>query len=977
MKTTIITAIILSAMTIETFAQKTTTTHKSPDNKYSYTTVEGDPLGVRYYTLENGLTVILSVNKTEPRIQTFIAVKAGSKNDPSDHTGLAHYLEHMMFKGTDRYGTKDYFTEKISLDQIDHLYEEYNHTKDDAKRAEIYKKIDSVSGIAAQSAIANEYDKMVTAIGATGTNAFTSVEETVYINNIPSNEIEPWLTIEGERFRSPVFRIFHTELEAVYEEKNRGLDNDDVKVDEALMSGLFQNHPYGTQTTIGTIEHLKNPSLKAIKEYYQKYYVPNNMAVIMAGDFDPDHTVELVDKYFSKLPSQPIPAFTFKPETEKDQPIIKTVLGPKAEEVDIAYRFPGAGTRDAMMLRITNSLLYNHKAGLIDINLVKSQKLLDARAYEETFKDYSYQIISGEPAPGQKLEDVKDLLIGQIEKIKKGDFDESLITAIINNLKLEEIQKQESSATRAYILMNAFATGRDWADVLAENESIKKVTKAEIVEFANKWYKNDYVVVYKKIGEDKSVVKVPKPPITQVPINRDDVSPFASRILHMKAAPIQPVFLDYQKDIKEVYLKNNVPLYYLKNTENGRFTLYYFLDMGKDNDTRLPIAASYLQFVGTDKYTADQVSEEFYKLAASFGVSAGLDRTYLYLSGLQENFEASLALFEDLLNHAKPDQKALDGLIANTIQERENQKKDKNVILNRGMVFYAKYGSKNPFNNNLSNAELKKLKAEDMVAYLKELSTYKHKIYYYGPASSEDVASSLNKKHNTPSTLKDYPKAYPFAAQNIADNKVYFTDFDMVQANIYWVAKADAYSVKELPATYLFNEYFGGGMGSIVFQTLRESKALAYSTTSRTETPNRRNDPFFTTAFIGTQADKLNEAITGMNDLLHTMPETETLLENARRGLKSQIEAQRIIRTDILMNYDQALRMGNDHDIRKDIYDNVGNLTMTDIEKFHQENYGDKKYTYCVLASKQKIKMEDLEKYGKVENLTLEQIFGY
>jgi predicted Zn-dependent peptidase len=976
MKEKLLTALILSIMTIPATAQKTIT-KTSPDQKYTYTTVLGDPLAVRYYTLANGLTVILSVNKAEPRIQTFIPVRAGSKNDPADHTGLAHYLEHMMFKGTDKYGTMDYATEKIYLDQIDQLYEDYNHTTDETKRAEIYKKIDSVSGIAAKYAIANEYDKMATALGATGTNAFTSVEETVYINNIPSNQLENWLILEAERFRCPVFRIFHTELEAVYEEKNRGLDNDDVKVDEALMSGLFQHHPYGTQTTIGTIEHLKNPSLEKIKEYYNTYYVPNNMAVIMAGDFDPDTAIALVDKHFSKMEPKTLPVFAFQPETEATAPIIKNVTGPKSEEVDIAFRFPGAGTRESMMLRITNSLLFNNKAGLIDINLVKSQKLLDAGTYQSAYRDYSYQVIQGEPATGQKLEEVKDLLIGEIEKIKKGQFDEGLIQAIVNNMKLDEINKQENNGSRAYILMDAFATGRAWADVLQENEDLKKVTKAEIVAFANKWYKNDYVVVYKRIGEDKSIVKVPKPPITQVVINRDNISPFADMIVHASAKPLTPVFLDYKTAIKKANLNHDVPLYYLKNTENERFTMYYFLDMGKDNDTKLPLASNYLQLLGTDKYTADQVSEAFYRLAANFGVSAGYDRTYMYLSGLQENFDATLELFEHLLHNAKPDQKALDALISNTLQERENQKMDKNVILNRGMVFYAKYGARNSFNNNISTANLKKLKADDMAAYLKNLTGYKHKVYYYGPASIDDVVSIMNIKHQTPAELRPYPAAADFEAQSNTESKVYFTNYDMVQANIYWVATSGPYSVEALPATSLFNEYFGGGMGSIVFQTLRESKALAYSTTSRYETPNRRTDPFFTTAFIGTQADKLNEAITGMNDLLQHMPVSDILLENARRGLKGQIEAQRIIRNDILMNYDQAMRMGNDHDVRKDVYDNLEKLTMRDVEKFHKDNYETKKYSYCILASKDKINMADLEKYGKVEELSLEQIFGY
>jgi predicted Zn-dependent peptidase len=961
---------------MEITANKTITT-KSTDLKHSYTTVAGDPLGVRFYILENGLTVILSVNNAEPRIQTFIAVRAGSKNDPADHTGLAHYLEHMMFKGTDKFGTKDYKAEKPYLDEIDRLYEEYNHSTDETKREEIYREIDKVSGVAARYAIANEYDKMATALGAVGTNAFTSVEETVYINNIPANELENWLVMESERFRHPVFRIFHTELEAVYEEKNRGLDNDDVKIEEALLAGIFRNHPYGTQTTIGTIEHLKNPSLKKIKEYFNTYYVPNNMAVIMAGDFDPDTAIVLIDKYFSYMKPGSLPEFHFIPETESRQPTVKEVFGPKAEEVNIGFRFPGAGTREALLLKITNLLLFNHKAGLIDINLVKSQKLLEAWADKASYKDYSFQILQGMPSTGQKLEDVKDLLLDQVEKIKKGDFDESLITAIINNLKLEDIRKQESNQTRAYILMDAFATGRNWNEVVAENEDLKKITKQNIIDFANTWYTNDYTIVYKRLGEDKNIVKIKKPPITQVVINRDDVSPFANSILHAKAKPIQPVFLDYDTQIQKTGLNQGVPVFYLKNTENDRFTMYYYLDMGQDNDLKLPIASQYLQFIGTNKYIPEQISQEFYKLAASFGISAGYDRTYIYLSGLQENFEATLELFEHLLHEAKPDQTALNALVHNIIQERNNQKKDKNIILNRAMVYFAKFGNVNSFNHNLSDEELMKLEAEDMTSYIRHLTAYRHKIYYYGPASLQQITDTLNKKHITPSSLKELPVAIKFEAQYPDADKVYFTEFDMVQANIYWVAKASPYNIKLLPIAALFNEYFGGGMGSIVFQTLRESKALAYSTTSRFETPNRRNDPFFTTAYIGTQADKINEAMTGMNDLLHNMPETDVLLENARQGLKSSIAVQRIIRNDILMNYDQAVRMGNDHDVRKDIYENLDLLTMNDLKQFHDENCNYKKYYYCILAARDKINMDDLQKYGIVEELSLEQIFGY
>ncbi|MDM8177654.1 insulinase family protein [Olivibacter sp. 47] len=258
---------------------------------YTYRYVTNDPTQSRFYTLKNGLTVILSPSTKEPRIQTYIAVKAGSKTDPASHTGLAHYLEHLLFKGTDKFGTLTWSKEQPLLNQIDKLYEQYNSTTDSAKRKAIYTEIDRVSGEAAKFAIANEYDKLMANMGSQGSNAFTSFEQTVYIENIPSSSIDKFLAVQAERFRNPIFRIFHTELEAVYEEKNRGLDNDGTKVFESMFENLFPNS-YGKQTTIGTIEHLKNPSLIAIRDYYRTYYVPNNMAIIMSGDFNPDLVIK-------------------------------------------------------------------------------------------------------------------------------------------------------------------------------------------------------------------------------------------------------------------------------------------------------------------------------------------------------------------------------------------------------------------------------------------------------------------------------------------------------------------------------------------------------------------------------------------------------------------------------------------------------------------------------------------------------------
>ncbi|MEX2379910.1 MAG: pitrilysin family protein, partial [Vicingaceae bacterium] len=410
----------------------------------NYETVANDPTDTRIYTLENGLKVYLSVNKEKPRINTAIAVRAGSKNDPATATGLAHYLEHMLFKGTDKYGTMDFEKEAPLLDQVDSLYEIYRNTKEKAEREALYAQIDSISQLASKYAIANEYDKMVSELGAEGTNAYTSFEQTVYVNDIPSNQIGRWLQIEAERFRNPQFRLFHTELETVYEEKNRTLDSDFRKAWYATFDALFPNHQYGQQTTIGTIEHLKNPSLQEIKKYYNTYYVPNNMAICMAGDFNPDSVIAEIRENFGGMEPKEVPEFEVIQEDPITDVIEREVYGPDAEFMYMAYRFDGEGSKDADLVTIADMILSNQSAGLIDLNLNQKQKVLSASSFSYVLDDYSTHIFNGKAKENQTLEEVRDLLLAQIDSLKAGAFPDWLMEAIINDMKLSEIKRLEN-----------------------------------------------------------------------------------------------------------------------------------------------------------------------------------------------------------------------------------------------------------------------------------------------------------------------------------------------------------------------------------------------------------------------------------------------------------------------------------------------------------------------------------------------------
>ena len=960
---------------------------------YRYESVPGDPLGVRIYKLDNGLTVYLSDYKDAPRIQTYLAVRAGSKNDPATATGLAHYLEHMVFKGTSQLGTQDWAKEKVELDKIEALYEVYRGQRNDpVARKRTYHQIDSISGVAAKYAVPNEYDKVMGAIGAKGSNAHTSNEETVYQEDIPSNQLEKWAAIQAERLREMVPRLFHTELEAVYEEKNRGLDSDFNKEFEALNASLYPTHPYGTQTTIGTIEHLQNPSITEIKKYFGQYYVPNNVALCLSGDLDFDQTIRTIDKYFGAMPSKPVPVFNAPVEAPLMAPITKEVLGPQSENVMIGFRLPGKASKDAVRLRMLDKILTNGQAGLIDLDLNQQQKVLEAASFTELNDDYSTHVIYGTPRAGQKLEDVKGLMLGELAKVKAGNFPDWLIPAIINNEKLTRTKSYESNEARASAMYEAFIERIDWKDYLQQQNDFGMLTKVEIVKFANDNYGPNYVTVFKRTGVDPNKVKVVKPTITPVPANRDVSSAYYKQLTALPSTELQPVFVDYKKDIQETEIKPGLPLYYTHNAENGLFNLYYVFDLGNNQDPRWGLAADYLQYLGAGQYTAAQLQQEFYKLGCSFSVNSGPDRTFVTLNGLDANLGPALKLFEQLLNAPKPDAAALKNMVAGVLKQRQDAKLEKSVILQSAMVNYVKYGSKNAFTNILSEKELKALKPEQLTSLIQKLETYQHRVLYYGPRGlrghgevevgtsrqlPDGIADLLVNAHQTPAKLTPAPAAKDFAEQPMKDKKVYWVDYNMVQAEILFLTKGDLYSKDMVPTVALYNEYFGGGMGSIVFQDLRESKALAYSAYSGYSNADKLGRSNYNLSYIGTQSDKLPEAMAGMEALLTDMPVAEANLEIAKNAIRNSISTERITKGNILMSYERAKRLGLDYDLRRDVYASTQKMNFADLKKFQTSKIKGQNQVILVIGSKDRLNFKELAKYGQVQQLTLKEIFGY
>ncbi len=944
---------------------------------YKYESVDGDPLKARIYTLDNGLKVYLSVYKDAPRIQTAIAVRTGGKNDPTDNTGMSHYLEHMMFKGSDEFGTADYASEKVVLDQIENDFEVYRKTTDPDKRKMIYHEIDSLSQIASTFAIANEYDKLVGVIGAKGTNAFTGTEETVYINDIPSNKVEPWLDIEYERFKDPVFRLFPTELETVYEEKNISLDTDEDKIYDTLMYYLFPHNTYGTQSVIGTVEHLKNPSLKSLKAYYASRYVPNNMAILMAGDFDPDQVIAQIDARFGKLEPKPVTQYKANPEPPITKPIVKEVLGPDAESVTIGFRLGGVKSADADLAELFSEIMSNGTAGLLDLNLNKAQKVLSSQSSTYSMADFTADIYEGKAKDGQSLEEVKDLILGQIGLVKQGNFPDWLIPAIITNMKLREIRREETNSGRVFSMLDGFIQEIPRKDEVAKIDRISKITKADVVAWANKNYGDNYVVVYKRTGTAPEPVKVVKPEITPVNLNRDAESEFYKKIIAEKTKEIEPVFVDYDKAITHATMKQNIPVLYVKNEESPTFSLSYYLPMGTNQDKLLGTALDYLEYLGTSKYSPKEIQEEFYKLGCSFSVSSSSDEMRVILTGLNENMEKGVQLFEHLLADAQPNPDALANLVSDNLKKRDDAKLNKGTILWNAMYNYGVYGEKSPFTNILTEQELKTLKPEDLIPVIKGITGYEHKVLYYGPMPVDQLIKVLNTGHKVPPILKPVPAGARFTEQDNNATKVYAVDYDMKQVEIVMLSKSTTYDKSVLPEIRLFNEYFGGGMNSIVFQEIRESKGLAYSASGGYRTaawPWLHNYIF---AYIGTQTDKLPEAMKTMFGIFNQMPESEKALAASKDALLNKIRTERITKGNILNTYLSLQKFGIGYDVRRDVYTRVPGMKFADLKAFQEQMIKDKNYNIMVLGKSEKLDMSVLEKYGPVTKLKLEDVFGY
>ena len=934
--------------------------------------------GLQEYKLDNGLTVFLWEDKDATDVHGRVVCRAGAVDEPSDYSGLAHYLEHMLFKGTDKIGAIDWEKEKPLYEQIIKLYDEFNAETDENKRLELIKKINEVSLEAAQYGATDDFSNLTESYGGDNLNAFTSYDLTAYFNTFPAGALEKWLEINSERLLNPVFRSFQAELENVYEEFNMYQDDLGTHQRTFLFGNIYKGTPY-ERDVIGFQHHLKNPSLSKLIEFFQTWYVPNNMAICLSGDFNPDEMVAIIEKHFGGMkPNPQLPVLEVKEEAPITTPIVREVWGLEAENLMLAWRTPKASDKDADSMNLLANLLYNGQAGLIDLNVNQQQKVLGAYAGMYSQADHSLLIMAGNPKAGQTLEEVKDLMLAEVEKLRKGEFDEGLLQATVNNYKLSKEAVLESNGGRANMFVSSFINGTDWADEVTFIDRLSKFTKEDMVALANKYLgAESYVVVYKREGKDPNEKIITKPAITPIKMNRDTASVFLNEVVASVVEPIEPKFVDFEKDMNILQAQSGIEVLYKQNTTNRTFELEYIFDMGDYHDKALSMAAQYLEYLGTSDMTPEEVKRAFYDMACGFSVNPGNERTYLSLSGLHENMPKAIALFEKLLADAQVNAAAYTNLVNDELKARQDAKLDQSQNFAR-LSAYAQYGPKNPYTHILSEKELKAMNPQQLVDRIHALNGYKHRVLYYGPASQEELLALLKAEHKVPETLKEVPAAEPFAYQTTDKTRIFVAPYVAQQTYISQFSnRNEAYDVAIEPQLALYNEYFDGNMGSIVFQEMRESRGLAYGASASFSLPSYSKYPFVYRSRISTQTDKMMDAIGAFDEIINDMPQSEPAFDLAKNGSIDRLRTQRINKSSVLWEYVDAQDMGVTVNRDKAYYDFLQTATLQDVVKFQQQWVKGRTYHFAILGDKKHLDMKALKQMGEVIELTTEDIFGY
>ncbi|MBI4369269.1 MAG: insulinase family protein [Elusimicrobia bacterium] len=932
------------------------------------TPLADDPMGVTVHRLENGLTVYLSPNHQTPRVEAWIAVRGGSKLDPQDLTGMAHYLEHMLFKGTTRLGTLDFDKEKVHLDRIEALYNELFKTTDPKKRNNIYKEIDAENIEAGKFAAPNEIDKLYTTWGFNGVNAFTSKEAIVYVCDFPKNRLEQWSQVEEDRFKNPIFRLFQSEIEAVYEEKNRSMDNAERILRDALISELYKGHPLGL-TTLGSMDHLKNPNVSRMKEYFDRYYVPNNMAVILAGDFEPAEALGIIRQRFGSWQPKNF-SLPKLPQLPKFSDVKRLTVNYEAEEkVVIAWPAISHNDPDWPALRMLDMVMDNSETGIINLDINQQQKVKAAGSGPDTYNEGGSWQMWAIPKKDQTLEQAEDLLMQSLAKLKSGAFTQEDLTAILTNYEISEKARLESNGARVQMMADSFIEEKSWEESAQWVNRLRAVRKDDILRVAGQYLGQGRVVIYRR--KDKpEIPSMTKPGFTKIDIDPTKQSSFFGELAAQKAAAIAPRWVKEGEDFRiEKFPWGK--LYAVKNPMNDLFSIEFQFERGWRQERELCQAFNLLEFAGADEMDPQTFKRKLYSLGTSMGFYCGEYYSGVSLSGIEMNFDESLALMKLRLEKPRIEPDTLKKMVEVTLGRRKDEKLDPRSV-HSALGSLAMLGPKSPQINRLSNQELEALTTDDLKSRLGRVFDYERKISYVGIREPKALAAALA---DSKTAFVKTAKRPPYEYLRTPKPKVYFVHRDMVQSQAGFFAADERVNPKKWIDYITYSEYMGGGMSGVIFQEVRESRSLAYAASGSYSKGSIQGDENMLYGYVGCQADKTIEAANLMVELFQNMPASVERFNQAKQAILESYRTDPLTFRSIngaVMSWEE-LGLGT-KDPRPSRMKKAMKFKLSDLEKF-AARFQKRPITVYILGNKNRVDWEGLKKIGDFEEKQIPELF--
>jgi len=932
-------------------------------------------LKLNCYKLENGLSVYLNEDSNASTVMGLVAIKGGSNLDPEDATGLAHYFEHIMFKGTKKLGTLDYASEKIYLDSITACYDQLIGSSDSLTRQAIQSKINKLSIKASEFAIPNEFSRMIKELGSNNFNAFTSKDKIAYFNSFPANQVEKWLELYSDRFTEPVFRLFQSELETVYEEKNWMSDKYSFVFQELADRQTFKNTPYA-HPVIGESEHLKNPSISKMQAFFNTYYVPNNMVLVLSGNFDSKKVIPLVDEKFGRLRNKKLPKqlpIKLEPFKGREQYIVS--VSPN-EMGRLTFHTVQESHKDKLILDICAKILSNNlKTGLLD-DLKANNNLAEVSAFNNNMDNVGTLSVDFTPLMNQQsLEEAEHLIIQQLDHLKLGNFDNTTLEGVRAEMKKEHESKLEDSKWRVFHFMNVFIYDIAWNDILHYSDIIDKITKEDILEVSNKYLGKNYLSFYSKIGTAEKD-KIAKPTFKSIdPKNRELKSDYAQAVSQIQVREESPKFIRAGKDYSTGKIYDNARYFYVENPVNKIFSLEFSFKKGKIEDPELGIVALTVPYCSA----AGMTNKEFYTKLQLLGtdLQASSDDNYLHitLTGLENNLVPTLRLINNLFKNPELEEEK-KMIIVNNLRKYDKEDMESLFTKTRALIEYVRYGKQSFFLQEPTAEEVENTTPDQLINTLKKAFHRQVDIHYSGTIGSQKLRNILKANLDYTKTFIAHPDVEEKELMRFDENVVYYlNDKNARQSMIGVMVISNKNDKADDLDCELFNRYFCGGSGSVLVQEIREFRSLAYSVGGYYDMPgNRKNGSRFF-ANMSTQADKTIPALEVLTNLIKEMPYKPERIGSIKTGLKQSVNDKFPSFREITNSVSNWEQKGYSEDPNKIFYPALDGLSFDNIVNFHNKYIKDNRIVTIVVGDIKQEEVNKLNQFGKVIEIHPDMIF--